>query len=135
MHQIYPDDGLLEFLDRAIVGGFLYHLFTNDITPSRGTIIDDFDEADYSGYAAVGVAAAAFTLEGIAAHIGSKIAAPISFTNTSGGDYAVYGYYVTNADDDTLLMAARFDDAPVTQEAGESWVIIPTISDYSQFNS
>lgn len=135
MHQVYPDQGLLMFLDRAIAGDFKFHLFVNNVTPDRDTELADLTEATFAGYAEVTVDAADFSLEGVAGHVGTKVAAPISFLNSSGGDATAYGYYATDTAETKLLMVARFDSAPITKANGESFLVTPTISDYSQYSS
>jgi hypothetical protein len=135
MHQIYPDEGLIEFLERAVAGDFKFKLFTNNFTPDRDTELADLTEAVFAGYAEVTVAAADFTLSGVAGHVGSLVAAPIAFLNSSGISQNAYGYYATDSAETMLLMVARFDSAPVAKATGDSFLVTPTISDFSQYAS
>ena len=85
MHQIYPngngtssgDNGLIGILQRFIAAKVNYHLFTNNVTITENTTLAGLTEAVASGYAAVTVVPASFTLVGLAANNGSVMAAPI----------------------------------------------------------
>lgn len=135
MHQIYPDQGLVDLLTRMATASLQYHLYTNAATINRDTVLADLTEMAITGYAAVTVAAASFTLSGVASHIGSLLAAPISFNNASGSPADAYGYYVTAAGGTHLLAVAQFDSAPVTKADGESWLVTPIIGDFSELSS
>lgn len=135
MHQIYPDNGLLSWLTRMMSADVNYHLFTNDVTPTRDTVLGDLTEAAFSGYAVHTVTLADFTLSGVTGHVGTMIGAPFSFTNESGGPVNAYGYYITNTANTVLLGIARFDSAPVTKADDESWLVTPSLSDLSQYAS
>jgi hypothetical protein len=133
MNQIYPDAGLLQWMGRMVVGDFHYHLYTNNVVPDKSTTLGVLTEATWAGYAVITVTAAAFTLSGITGHIGSLLAAPISFTNTSGMSQTAYGYYVTDTADSILFAVALFDSPPVTILNGGVQLATPIIGDFSQF--
>lgn len=85
------------------------HLYTNDITPSQDNVEADFVEADFGGYAAVGVTWDTPYIDGL-----GKVHLPadnIVFVSTGAPDNSVYGYYLIGAGGE-FLGAARFDDAP-----------------------
>lgn len=134
MQQIYPDEGLVSQLMRIMGDDVKYHLYTNDITPDRATVLADFTEAAFTGYAAVTVEAADFTIDGVSAHVGYIQAPPITFTNGSGVDQDAYGYYVTDAGSTEVLAAGRFDAAPVTKADGDAWSVIPVWGDSSSLS-
>jgi len=135
MHQIYQDVGLLAFLSRLVAGNFHFHLFTNNVTPDRSTVLAGLTEIAGIGAPIITVAAADFTLSGVAGHVGSFIAAPIAFLNDSGAPIDAYGYFVTDVTNAILFAAARFDGAPVNKINGESWLVTPIVGDFSQFAS
>lgn len=135
MHQIYPDVGLVEFLERMVADDFHFHLYTNNVTPDRDTELADLTEMAIAGYAIVTVTDADFALSGVAGHVGTVLAAPIDFLNGTGAPVNAYGYYITNVANTILLAVARFDDAPVSKAAGDSWIVVPTLSDLSQYSS
>ena len=133
MNQIYPDAGLVQWLQRMAVGNFHFHLFVNNLVPNKTTLLAGLTEAAWAGYAAITVNAADFALTGVAGHVGTILAAPIAFTNGSAGSQSAYGYYVTDTADAILFAVALFDAAPVAKIVGDSWIITPVIGDFSQF--
>lgn len=136
MHQIYPDVALTPILARIVTPSVRFHLFDNDITPGLGTVLSDFHEmGSGEGYASVLVLAADFSLSGVTAHIASMLAAPISFLKTSGTPADAYGYFATDDAGTVLLWAARFDSAPLTRSPGGSWIVTPTVQDFSNLSS
>jgi len=134
MQQIYPDQGLVPQLLRIMAADVKYHLYANDLTPDRGTVLADFTGAAWTGYASVTVEAADFTIDGVAAHVGYIQAPPITFANGSGADQDAYGYYVTDAGNTKVLAAGRFDAAPVTKPDGDEWSVIPVWGDSSSLS-
>lgn len=130
MQQKYPDAALVPILQRFLAGDFHYHLYTNNLTPDDASVLGDFTEAAWGGYAAQTVVAADFSLTGVSAHVGGVTGLPVTFTNSSGGDQSAYGYYVTNTGNTQLLACARFDAAPVLKHNTESWLVIPTFGDF-----
>lgn len=135
MHQIYPDVGLDAFLLRQLNPSLVYHLFDNNVTPDRDTVLGDLNEISGGTTSPITVALAAWTLSGLANHVASRIAAPIAFVNGSGAPASAYGYFVTDAGGTILFAVARFDSAPVTKAATESWQVTPIIGDFSSLAS
>jgi len=131
MQQFYPDDGLVFQLLQIVADDVRYHLFTNDFTPDRDTVLADLTEAAWTGYAYVDVAPGDFATSGVAGHVGYIQAPPITFDNGSGADQSAYGYYVTNVAGTKLLAAARFDSAPITKPDGDQFTVIPVWGDSS----
>jgi len=130
--QIYPDAALVPILQRIVAGGVHVHLFANNVTPDQSTTLGTFTEAAWAGYAVQNVLASAFSLTGVAGHVGGITAAAVAFGNSSGGNQSAYGYYVTDTTDTILLWCARFDSAPIVQPNGGSWQVTPTVGDFSQ---
>lgn len=85
------------------------HLFTNNYTPTQSSEVGDFTEAAFSGYAPQSVDktdwATPATVDGKATS--TAPATPLVWTNGSGS-VDVYGYFVTNADDDEVIYAQKF---------------------------
>lgn len=135
MHQIFPDEGLVEILMRIVAPDLHYHLFNNNITVDRSTTLANLTEAAWGGYALVDVVAANWTTSAVVGHNGSLIAAPIGFNNTSGSAQDAYGYYVTNAADSILVAAANFDSPPVSIPDGGTQPVTPVMGDFSKFSS
>lgn len=86
------------------------HLFTNDINPTAGSVVGDFTEPVYAGYAGQPVAgwtANELEADGTVSTVATTV---LSFTGpAAGGGPTVYGYYVLSAGGGTpLIYAARF---------------------------
>lgn len=132
MNLIYADNGLVMQLERIWSPSVRYHLFYNNYTPTRATVLADLSEPGWASYASVLVDDTDIIASGVAANVGYVQAAPVIFTNTSGISVDCYGYYVTDSGNTKLLAAARFDSAPVSKANGESFVVIPVWGDFSQ---
>lgn len=134
MIQIYPDEGLVKLLKRMATSSLDYRLFTNNVTITRSTGIAGITELTTFGYALITVVLGDFTTTGVTAHVGSLIAAPISWT-PAGGSWTLYGYYVTANDTGELLYAGNFDSAPITVPNGTPLLLTPRIGDFSQLGA
>jgi hypothetical protein len=132
MDLVFPNQGLKEQLQRILTSGFNWRLFTNNITPTRSNVLSDFTEAIFSGYAPWFQQWTDFTLNGVSGNTGYAIAPPVAFSNSSGSDQQVYGYFVTDTGNTMVVAAARFDGAPVTIPNGSSIAVVPTWGDVSQ---
>lgn len=133
MDQIYPDEGLIEQLEKILADGVEYFLFTNNVTPGKGTVLADLTPAGWTGSTAITLDTSDFATTGVTSHAGVALGAPISWTNGSGGDQTCYGYGVRNIAGTKLWAAARFDSAPITKADGESFTVVPIWGDSSQF--
>lgn len=133
MNQIYPDQGLIALLTRLVTPSVNYHVFTNNIVPDLNTTLGMLTEAAWAGYALVNVLPGAFTIGSVTAHVGTIIAPPISFFNTSGGDVNAYGYYITDPGNTLLLGICLFSGAPITIPDLGSQQVVPIFGDFSRF--
>ena len=133
MLQVYPNAGLLEWLDRMLDDDLIYKLFVNDETPHADTILPDLTEASFSGYLAMTVAPADFVIRSVSGNIGTALAPPISFHNGGGSPTNVYGYYVVDPTGLILLGAARFDDAPIAIPADGYQQVTPILANDSLY--
>lgn len=113
MNVVMPDDGLKTCLKRMIAQDLVYHLFTNDATVDKSTVKTDFIEAGVPGYASITVAEADWGTPSVTAHVSAIIAAMIVFACTSPNEVDCYGYYVTDANTNELVAAAKFDSGPI----------------------
>lgn len=131
MNQIYPDVGLVPMLQEITGFDKYYRLFTNNVTPSRTTVVADLTEAAWTGYAAQILTSGNWTLFGVAGHVGTIQAAPQAFLNSSGAPVNAYGYFVTDSTGTILFAAARFDSAPITKADGDYFTVLPIFGDLS----
>lgn len=132
MIAIYPDEGLLEIQDQMLSDDMILHLYVNNLTPTKETILANLTEAAWMGYASALIAFADWLAKGISDHNGYALAVPRGFLNTSGAAQSAYGYYLTNADETILRQVVRFDSAPLVRPDGQTFVVIPTWGDFSQ---
>lgn len=127
------DDGIRDKLERARAAwnttALRLHLFKSNTTPTTSTVIGDFTEADFPGYAAVDIITWAAAT--VAAHVATIAAALRTFTrSTTGAVQNIYGYYVTNNANTILWWSERDPNAPIPlTNAGDSYTITPQLTD------
>lgn len=114
-----PDDGIAGICGLLIASGAWWdgkkiRLFQNNITPSDASVIGDFTEATFTGYAAATIAAASFGAVTVASHVASSTYANVTFTrSTTGASQSLYGFYITDFGATKVYAAARFSAAPL----------------------
>jgi len=133
MNVVYPNAGLVYILQRIAGGladaanGLTWHLYGNDLTPARASVLADFllldaelgvNTFDYSELPATGVAS----------NIGVILRPEAVYTNSSGSDQSVYGWVVTDIADGKAICAARLDGAPFIVGDGTTFTIVPELS-------
>lgn len=103
-------------------------LFSNDITPTPATIIDDITPCDFGGYSGLQYLNEWDTGNIITSGETVHILHPAK-SWISDGTYAndVYGYYVTDSSGANLIWAERNAGAPINigSIAAESYNVIP----------
>jgi hypothetical protein len=133
MPLVVPDVGELYMLDRiraalnAPVITFL-RLYQNNYTPVQGSVLADFTEATFSGYAQLAV-----TDFGAAATVSNKakiICAAAKVFSHSGGatSNTIYGYHVVYLGAPTILYAERFASPIVMAVSGDVISITPALT-------
>lgn len=113
-------DGLLDDVE--------IHLYQNNYTPGPASVLGDFTEATFDGYAASDavVWGTPFTdlLDNAVVAGGSK-----QFTSTGATTpNVVYGYYVTDAAGTGYKYAERFDNPVNIDGAAQAVVVLPLFS-------
>lgn len=114
-------------------GPWKVKLFQNDYSPVRATVLVDLTEATVDGYAAqdCGLFAGPVDLGG---QVWSMDAPDNTFTlDGSMTPQTIYGYYVTNADEDELYWSERFDEPYEVDEAAFVIVVTPQLTSRSLF--
>lgn len=113
---------------------FRIRLFSNDYTPVQDSVIGDFTQASYSGYAQQDLDPALWgdpiEVSGIAraAYDGGVF----EFLSTSGTQ-DVYGYYVTDTSGGVALWGERFVGAPLTITPVNPVLILPMMTLHSEY--
>jgi len=111
------DSGLLNDADGWTPAAATYdiHLFQNDFTPDRSSVLSDFTEADFPGYVyqAAGSYGGAY-INGTG-YAQADLLSPLLFqANTTFGGQTIYGFYATLSGDPTTVMGADRFSSPVT---------------------
>jgi len=129
--QKFPDVTLVPTLVRSLPTTLYYWFFLGNITPGTATTLSDLVGGSWTAIGSV--AGADFTLTSLAAHIARVTAADIGYTNSSGSTVSPYGYFVTtgnagSAPSGDLVLALRYDSAPLSIPNGDSLAVTPTIA-------
>jgi len=112
MALIIPNIGKQKMLQYVLgadttVEDIVLRLYTNDVTPTANSIHGDFTAlASASGYAPITLTATSWTIVS-----GTATYPQQTFTFTAGVGN-VYGYYVSTATSNELLLVERFDNGP-----------------------
>lgn len=127
MANIIPNEGELEALEAIRTGrlqGGELKLFKNDFNPVDGTILADFVEADFSGYAAITVNDWGAVFTDGAGTARTESTTKVFSHNGGGTSNSVYGYFfVANG---KVMFAGRSDSAPVTMSsASHTFSVLP----------
>lgn len=133
MTLVVPNTGeviALEYLvnKNATQRDVIYNLYQSNTTPAETDTAGDYTAADFTGYSAITLTGASWTVTGGA----PSDASYAQQTWTSSADQSaqtVYGYYVTRVTDADLVWAERFTSAPfVIENDGDTIKITPTIT-------
>lgn len=124
MAAVFPDVGKKLMLDILLASGRnpKLKLYKNSgVTPGAGTVLGDFTEADFSGYAAVDLSSiGAATING--SDQGERHKDDATFTHNSGSTHnTVYGWYVVIdnlSSSAELFLAQQFPAAQVLDHNG-----------------
>lgn len=82
-------------------------LYDNNVTPGNSTVIGDFNEASFAGYALQNLSFGTITING--SNKAQSVATELTFT-LSAGTATIYGIFVTDSGG-TLIFCAKFASA------------------------
>lgn len=103
------DESLKRLLNYSATGNLVLRLFSNNKTPTAADVVGDYTECTGSGYSAITLTGASWTIGTVDGHEEADYAEQ-TFTIT--GALTVYGAYLTNTAGTVLIGAERFSDAP-----------------------
>ena len=104
------------------VGGErVLRLFSNNLVPAKSTVLSDITETTLTGYTAVTLAGANWTVYTSTAGTNSAVYSEQTFSFSTS--VTIYGYYVTDLSSN-LLWVERFSTAPFTLPAGGGEIAI-----------
>jgi hypothetical protein len=135
---VFPDSGLIDAL-AALLSGYgplTLRLAKNNVTITRATVLTDFTEANYSGYAPQTLGTFATPALDSVNHRSYAAAPALSFQNTTGSvGNSIYAVYATNGAGHLVYAeeVAGGPSVPVDMTtAGKTFVYTPTFYQYSQ---
>lgn len=121
-------DGLRAFVAHTAATNLILRLFSNNITPAETDTAATYTEASFTGYAAITLNGASWTVnEGAPSN---ATYARQQFTSTAGSQSAsVYGAYMTRATSGRLAIAERFATGPFSINNNGDYIgITPNIT-------
>jgi hypothetical protein len=123
---------LLDALRAAFLDGLGIALFKNDIIPTRLSVLADFTEAAFPGYApqSISIPGPAFLNAQQYAQVDGNM---LTFSSTGASAETIYGYILYDTTP-TVILAERFAAPVPFLAAGSSVDIGIKITDVSQFN-
>jgi iron uptake system EfeUOB component EfeO/EfeM len=133
MALLAPNEGeglLLAYMLNKTNGSYkaqnnaIMHLFTNDYTPVETSTKASFTEASDGSYSSVTLTGDSWSISEGAPTEASYAQQTFSFAGAS----TVYGYYVTDDSDSTVLWAERFSSAGSTGSSGGTIYVTPKIT-------
>lgn len=130
MSLVVTDVGEKEILDWAFKDtgeGLKLNLFKNDYTPTSTSINTDFTVGDFTGYVEKTIARTDFTSATTNANNkGEIVASDQSWSPTSAQD--IYGYYVSPASDNTVVLWAEKFASVVSLASGDTFTVKPKMT-------
>ncbi len=98
---VLPNVSKIQWLERVLAdsSGWVVHLFVNSLTIGNATVIGDFTEASFAGYATFIPSYGAIAIDG--SNRAAATASAHTFHLTSGSQ-TIYGYYITDVSGDLL---------------------------------
>jgi len=129
--MVVPNEGKLKLLewafqsDAVTLPGLFVALYTNNYTPVPGSTFGDFTPATFTGSAPIPIARADWDAPAIVSDIGYiEQPDPPAWTCSGAGPETCYGWYCYTDDDDTVLLAQKFD-TPRVMSVGSTEALDP----------
>lgn len=120
-------------LNKASAENLTLKLYTNNVTPDKSQTASSFTECTASGYAAVNLAAASWTVtQGTGAGTTATTASYPQQTFTLTGSATVYGYYLVGGTSAKCYFAELFTGGPYSIPSGGGTIsVTPQITSFS----
>lgn len=104
-------DFLAAALNKAAASDLVLRLFMNDVTPAETDTEASYTEATFSGYAAVTLTGANWTITEGEPSLG-EYAQQVFTSDADQSAQQIYGYYVARSDNGRAQIADRFPAGP-----------------------
>lgn len=129
MALLVPNDGeeiaLKLLVNKASPENLVLRLFTNNKTPAEADVAADYTEASGSGYSAITLTGANWTVTPGAPTEASYAQQTFTITGALGN---VYGYFLTQTTSGKLVWAERFAAGPYNLQNGDTLKVTPKIT-------
>lgn len=127
-----PDAGEIKFLERAFgksdsSAAVVVRLYVNDYTPVAGSVAADFTEMSTNSYSGVAYFSSNWVVTTIAG-VASASQAEHLFEFSAGDPVVVYGCYITDDDDGTVIFAERFASPQTIELDTDTITITPVVT-------
>jgi hypothetical protein len=103
-------NALKNYLNNTAPEDLVLRLYSNNVSPAKTDVVDDYTEVSGNGYSAVTLKPASFVFTPGDPSAAAYPQVTFTFTGAAG---TVYGYFVTRADSGDLQFANRFSNAPI----------------------
>lgn len=128
-----PNKGKEYFIALMLANNFNIHLFTNDVTNNMDVLntldLGDLTEASGGGYSSKTLYSVDWTITEVENYVlATNISQTWIFPGTLDGLSKIYGYYITDVSNTTLLVVDRFAVEFYPNENGTFYSVLPTIS-------
>lgn len=126
---VIPQAGAVPLLDHLLQQlQPWFHLYTNDLVPGDLTVLTDFTEATFPGYAAQ--RAVGWTDALVVSGIATSYADGLVFSRTMDGiSISIYGYFVTSGKTGGLLWAEYRAGGPIVlTHTGDTCDVLPSLT-------
>ena len=120
-----PNEGEEDILDVIFAITLVLRLFKNNFSPANSSVLADFTEADFTGYASISLTGGSWVTT--PADPSTAVYATQTFTGT-GTAQTVYGYYISRTSSGRAWYYERFTTPISIGSATPSIRITPTIS-------
>ena len=114
-------------LSLASPENLVLHLYKNDVTPTSTMTLADYTEATFTGYAAVTLSSANWTVTA-GGQTSAEYNSGVAFTCSGTTNESIYGFYLTTANSSTLMWSERFDGAGLLNGLVHYWKLEETSS-------
>jgi hypothetical protein len=120
VNMVIPDAGKVLWLHWALDGDgsdledFHIRLYQNNYTPDNNSLLANFTQSTFTGYAAVAALRSDFDFPVVVANIAYGVLSFVPTYNCTGGaPETAYGWYLEGDSSLTVLAAQRFDNPRV----------------------
>lgn len=131
MTILVPNSGeviaLSYLVNKATPENLVYKYFTNNITPAETDTVVTYTEAAGGGYAPLSLTGATWTVTAGAPSVAAYPQQTTTFTGPLTGNTTIYGYFVTRATSNDLVLAETFTSFTPTT-SGDNIKITPQIT-------